>query len=201
MSPPREVYLTRSEVARLIRAARRDARVRRHLPLFILLGFYTGRRKEAILGLQWQPNPDGGYVDLETGYIDFRPQGRAETAKRRGRLRAPERLLRFLRYARRRTNTHVLEYGPLREPVRDVKRSFASAAANAGLDPARVTPHVLRHTCVSHLAQSGLPLWEACAWVDVTVETGEKVYAHHDGRNDRVRDLLDKGGRARQRGA
>lgn len=198
-SPPREVYLSRSEVARLIRAARKDPRARRHLPLFILLGFYSGRRKEAILGLQWAPNPDGGWVDLEGGIIDFRPQGRAETAKRRGRLRAPERLLRFLRYARKRTGTYVLEYGPDKQPVADVKRSFASAARNAGLDPATVTPHVLRHTCISHLAQSGLPLWEACAWVDVTVETAEKVYAHHDDRHDRARDLLDRGGRGRRR--
>lgn len=199
MSAPREVYLSRSEVARLIRAARRDPRAKRHLPLFILIGFYCGRRKESVLSLQWQPNRTGGWVDLDNGVIDFRPQGRAETSKRRGRLRVPSRLLRFLRYARRRTDRYVLEYGPERKPVLDVKRSFASAARNAGMDPARVTPHVLRHTCLTHLAQSGLPLWEACAWVDVTVETGEKVYAHHDDRHDRARDLLDRGGRGRRR--
>ncbi len=199
MSAPREVHLSRSEVARLIRAARRDPRARRHLPIFILIGFYCGRRKESILSLQWRPNQSGGWVDLENGVIDFRPMGRVETAKRRGRLRAPDRLMRILRYVRKRTNTHVLEYGPDRQPVLDVKKSFASAVRNAGMDPARVTPHVLRHTCLTHLAQSGLPLWEACAWVDVTVETGEKVYAHHDDRHDRARDLLDRGGRGRRR--
>lgn len=195
-SPPRETYLSRSELARLVRAARRDPRSRWRLPMFIMIAFYTGRRKEAILALQWQPNTQGGHVDLKTGIIDFRPVGRSETAKRRGKLQAPKRLLRLLRYARRRTRQFVLEYGrDSQNPITNIRRSFATAAAAAGLDPRLVTPHVLRHTCISYLAQSGLPLWEACAWVDVTMETAERVYAHHDGRHTRARELFDRGGR------
>lgn len=197
-SAPREAYLSRQEVARLIRAARKDARSGRHLALFILLAYYTGRRKEAILTLQWAPNSDGGHVDLEKGVIDFRPTGRVETAKRRGRLEIPDRLLRFLRHARRRTRTHLSEYGPHNRPIRDVKRSFASAARAAGLAPEIVTPHTLRHTCISHLAQAGVPLFDACQWVDVTMETAERVYAHSDGRHDRVRNALGQGGRMRR---
>lgn len=198
--PPRETHLSRSEVARLIRAARKDRRTRWHLPLFILVGYYTGRRKEAILTLGWEPNTDGGYVDINTGVIDFRPVGRAETAKRRGRLQVPDRLLRFLRYARRRSEKFVFEYGADRRRVQEVKRGFASAAAAAGLDPTRVTPHILRHTCLSYLANSGVPLFKAAAWVDVTIETAERVYIHHDGRHDDVRDLLDRGGRGANTG-
>lgn len=197
-SAPREAYLSRQEVARLIRAARKDARSGRHLALFILLAYYTGRRKEAILTLQWAPNSEGGHVDLEKGVIDFRPTGRVETAKRRGRLEIPDRLLRFLRHARRRTRTHLFEYGPHNRPIRDVKRSFASAARAAGLAPEIVTPHILRHTCISHLAQAGVPLFDACQWVDVTMETAERVYAHNDGRHDRVRNALGQGGRMRR---
>ncbi len=196
--PPRETFLSRQEVAGLVRAARRDSRTRWHLPLFILVGYYTGRRKDAILSLRWEPNSEGGHVDLDKGVIDFRPVGRAETAKRRGRLQVPSRLLRFLRYARRRTVKFVFEYGAdgkERRRIQDVKRSFASAAAAAGLDPAKVTPHVLRHTCLSYLANAGVPLFRAAAWVDLTLDTAEKVYAHHDGRHDDVRDLLDRGGR------
>lgn len=197
-STPRETYLSRREVARLIRAARKDRRSARHLSLFILVAFYTGRRKEAILSLQWAPNLQGGWVDLDKGVIDFRPVGRAETAKKRGRLEVPDRLLRFLHYTRRRTKTHVFEYGPHNRHVKDLKRSFASAAKAAGLDPDVVTPHTLRHTCISYLAQSGVSLFDACGWVDVTMETAKRVYAHHDGRHDRVRDLLGKGGRGRK---
>ncbi|OYQ31467.1 hypothetical protein CHU95_20155 [Niveispirillum lacus] len=197
--PPKETYLSRQEVAGLVKAARRDRRTRWHLPLFVLVGYYTGRRKDAILSLRWEPNAEGGHVDLDKGVIDFRPVGRAETAKRRGRLQVPARLLRFLRYARQRTEKFVFEYGADgKEPrrIKDVKRSFASAAAAAGLDPTKVTPHVLRHTCLSYLANAGVPLFRAAAWVDLTLDTAEKVYAHHDGRHDDIRDLLDRGGRA-----
>jgi integrase len=47
---PRDRWLTRIEAAQLIRAAR-AAQARLYMPLFILLGLYTGRRKEAIRGV------------------------------------------------------------------------------------------------------------------------------------------------------
>ena len=49
---PRDRWLTRTEAANLIRAAR-TPQARLYLPLFILIGLYTGRRKEAILSLRW----------------------------------------------------------------------------------------------------------------------------------------------------
>ena len=45
--------LTEREAAALLRTALREPRVRLHLPLFILIGLYTGSRKEAILTLRW----------------------------------------------------------------------------------------------------------------------------------------------------
>src|SRR5215468_12737244 len=99
----RERWLTRSEAAGLIRAAR-TRKARLHVPLFILLGLYTGRRKEAILSLRWPQ------VDLEAGLIDFDIAGRARTKKRRGKVRIPARLLPHLQRARRRGTDlgHVL---------------------------------------------------------------------------------------------
>jgi hypothetical protein len=61
--PPRDRWLTRQEAARLLRASRTD-QARLYMPLFILLGLYTGRRKEAILSLRWPQ------VDLEAGVIE-----------------------------------------------------------------------------------------------------------------------------------
>ena len=55
---PRDRWLTRTEAAHLIRAAR-TPQARLYMPLFILIGLYTGRRKEAILSLRWPQ------VDLE----------------------------------------------------------------------------------------------------------------------------------------
>jgi integrase len=72
-------WLTRSEFAKLLWAARKASKARGHLPLFMLLAIYTGRRKEAILSLRW------ANVDLDNGTIDFRRQGQAETKKKRGR--------------------------------------------------------------------------------------------------------------------
>src|SRR5262245_56456757 len=62
---PRERWLTRDEAARLLRAAR-GPWSRSYLPLFILIGLYTGRRKEAICSLRWPQ------VDLVNRLIDFR---------------------------------------------------------------------------------------------------------------------------------
>jgi len=75
---PRDVWLTRSEFARLLWAALKAPKARGHLPLFLLLAIYTGRRKEAILSLRW------ANVDLVNGTIDFRRSGQSETNKKRG---------------------------------------------------------------------------------------------------------------------
>ena len=65
---PRDRWLTRDEAARLIRAAR-TAQARLYMPLFILIGLYTGRRKEAILSLRWPQ------VNLEHGADRLRDCG------------------------------------------------------------------------------------------------------------------------------
>src|SRR5690606_10789978 len=83
---PRDRWLSRSEVAALLWASR-TPQARLYMPLFILLGIYTGRRKEAILSLRWPQ------VDLERGRIDFEIRGRKRTKKRRGVVPIPPRLL------------------------------------------------------------------------------------------------------------
>ena len=50
---PRDRWLIREEAAALLRASLREPRVRLYLPLFVLIGLYTGARKEAILSLRW----------------------------------------------------------------------------------------------------------------------------------------------------
>lgn len=92
---PRDRWLTRKEAASLIRAAR-TPQARLYMPLFILLGLYTGRRKEAILSLRWPQ------VDLHAGLIDFEIAGRKRTFKKRGKIPIPKRLLPHLKRARRR---------------------------------------------------------------------------------------------------
>jgi hypothetical protein len=64
----------------------------RHVARFILLGLYTGTRHDAILGLGWLPQIDGGHVDLEQGLIYRRGAGERVTKKRRPPVPIDERL-------------------------------------------------------------------------------------------------------------
>ena len=58
-------------------------------------------------------------------------------------------------------------------------KSFRAAAAAAGLDK-MVTPHVLRHTRGTWLAQSGVKSSEAAASLGLTVDEYERTYLHND---------------------
>jgi len=178
-------FLTRSQAAKLLLEAWRrrwrwkDAdgqmHTNLHLPLFILVGLYHGARKEAILKLQWQPNTEGGYVDLDRGFIDFNPVGRAQTKKRRARVPIAARLLPWLRVARRITRQFVIECDG--KPVGDVKKGFSAAAAAVGLP--EVHPHTLRHTCVTWLLRDGLDVWQVGGFVGMSPQTVQQVYGHH----------------------
>jgi integrase len=165
-------WLTRQEAAALLNAARKSYRARLHLPLFILMGLYTGKRKEALLSLRWPQ------VDFAAGRIDWNPPGRPLTKKQRGLTRIPRRLRPHLRraYERRRSDTGcVIEYEG--HPVKDVKRAFAAACEAAGVEGA--SPHTLRHTCATWLMQHGVDKWEAAGFLGMTLQTLESTYGHH----------------------
>ena len=95
-----------------------------HLALFILIGLYTGRRKEAILSLRWPK------VDLVRRRIDFRRDGQTETKKKRGQCAIPTRLLLHLKRTRKLEFDigHVIQWGG--KPVADIKTSFKIGRAH-----------------------------------------------------------------------
>jgi integrase len=167
----RDRWLDRREAARLLRAALREPRVRLYLPLFILIGLYTGARKQAILSLRWSQ------IDLAAGRIDFNTPGARRTNKRRARIPVPVKLLGHLRRARVRGTELGFVVNDAGARLRDVKRGFNSACRRAGL--AGVSPHVLRHTCATWLMQRGVKLWEAAGFLGMTPEMLERVYGHH----------------------
>lgn len=176
--PAKDRWLTRKEAAALLRAARSAGKARGHLPLFILIGLYTGKRKEAILSLRWSQ------VDLENGVIDWETPGRQRTKKRRGRNPVNPKLLAHLRRARRYGSDlgPVITYGGA--PVKNIKKGFATACTRAGLQ--EVTPHVLRHTCATWLMQRGVPTWEAAGFLGMTEATLIAVYGHHHPDHQRT---------------
>jgi integrase len=167
---PRDRWLTRVEASRLIRAAR-TPQARLYLPLFVLMGLYTGRRKEAILSLRWPQ------VNLEARTINFELSGRKRTNKRRGIIPIPPRLLPHLRRARRRGTDlgYVLHIDG--ERIGDIKKGFAAACQRAGIRGA--SPHSLRHTCATWLMQWGTDPWQASGFLSMSMETLERVYGHH----------------------
>jgi integrase len=58
-------------------------------------------------------------------------------------------------------------------------KAFRSTIAAAGLS-AEVTPHVLRHTRGTWLAQAGVEPGQAAASLGLTVEEYERTYLHND---------------------
>lgn len=191
-------WLTRNEAAALLMAARKDPRARLHLPLFILIGLYTGARKEAILSLRWPQ------VDLERRLIDFNPPGRARTSKGRPIIPIPTRLLTFLRHARKRgSTTGSVISQPIKQPdgtvirgpIANIKHAFATAACRAGMGEfeeietargveraarAEITPHVLRHTCATWMTMAGVPFPVIARFLGHSdSRITESVYAHH----------------------
>ena len=168
---PKDRWLTRREAAALLRAAVREPRVRLYLPLFIVMGLYSGARKEAILSLRWSQ------VDLMTGRIDFNVPGARRTNKRRARIPIPAKLLHHLRRASRRGTELGFVINDNGKRLGDLKRGFSSACRRAGF--VDVTPHTLRHTCATWLMQGGVPIWEAAGFLGMSPKMVEEVYGHH----------------------
>jgi integrase len=171
----RDRWLTRKEAAAILRAAKHQDKARLHLPTFILLGLYTGHRANAILTLQWQPNMDGGHVDLARGRIDFNPIGKKQTNKRRSHIPIPGPLLIHLRLVRARTKQFVIEVDGAR--VKSCKRSFATASREAKVEG--VVRHTLRHTACTWFMHRGVDPELAAGWVGMDPATFRKVYLHH----------------------
>jgi len=171
---PRERWLTRSEAARLLWAARRTP----HLCRFILIGLYTGTRSGAILGLSWVPSINTGYVDLDAGILHRSGSGQRQTKKRQPPAAIPARLLAHMRRWKRLDGNirYVVNWNG--SSVLSIKKAFRSARKNTSLSK-DVTPHTLRHTAATWLMQAGVDVWQAAGFLGMTAEMLERTYGHH----------------------
>jgi integrase len=200
-SQPRERYLTRTEAAALLWAAlgwekegtgpnayrvRRRDQKRDHLARLILIGLYTGTRPGAIKSLQWIRNTTGGWADTERGVIFRRADGeKVAHNKRKPPVKMARRLLAHMRRWKRLDGwsegtvglRYVVHYQG--KPIVKENKAFRSAIAAAGLS-SDVTPHILRHTRGTWLAQAHVPPNEAAASLGLTVEEYERTYLHND---------------------
>lgn len=172
--PAKERWLTRSEAARLIWAAYRDPRAK-HLARFILIGLYTGTRKDAILRLGFMRNTTGGWIDIDQGVIYRRGTEERQTAKRRPPMKLPRRLAAHLRRWQATGDIWAVSYRGCQ--VEDIKTAFAAACERAGLDD--VTPHTLKHTAITWAMQKGMQIDDAASYFGTSRETIYRVYWHH----------------------
>lgn len=104
-SEPKDRWLTRSEAARLLWAAYRGHKAG-HLARFILIGLYTGTRKDAITRMGFTANTHGGWFDLDRGIMYRKSEDERTTKKRRTPAPIPRQLLAHLRRWRARLRTH-----------------------------------------------------------------------------------------------
>lgn len=176
-SPARERWITRDEIASLLWSCHRSKR-RQHLVRFILIGVYTATRHQAILRLQWVPNTTGGWVDLDKGVMYRRATGVKETKKRTPPIRVPDRLLAHMKRWRRldRGVRSIVHYEG--REIDRLENSFRRARVDCKLDDG-VIPHALRHTAITWLMQSGVPINEVSGFAGVTAKELERTYLHH----------------------
>lgn len=174
-NPPKDRYLTRSEAARLLWAARRY----QHLRRLILLGLYTGSRPGVILALGWDQ------VDIRNKMLSRLPTGAMPNAKKRApKVRLGRRILSHLKRWRRIDGGKGYvcafrdQWHPTARAVDDPHGTWAKVVKAAGLKG--VTRHTLRHTRATWMMQAGVGIWEAAGFLGMTVKTLERVYGHHD---------------------
>lgn len=169
-APPRDRWLTREEARRLHRVAAAP-----HLRLFIELALATCARSRALFDLTWPQ------LDLPGAKIDLNPPGRQQTAKRRPVVPITPELVqsllaaRITARARHQKPVWVLEYGGKR--IFSIKKAFARAARRAKL--ADVTPHTLRHTGATWMAQAGVPIIMISGMLGQSIQRTTELYIKH----------------------
>lgn len=188
-SPPRERWLVIDELNKLLDAARWPSGPRAgskdKLPRvyrFIALAYGTAGRKTSVQELQRYQ------VNRERGIIDLNKKGRAQTTKRRPKVPISDWLRpivdRILEQIPDDPDAYLLDHPGC------IYTAFDRAVERAGLSD-DVTPHVLRHTRATHMAQAGTDLWKIAGVLGDTLATVEKTYAHH--HPDYLRDAINAG--------
>ena len=173
-NPPKERWLTKSEAAALLKAAKPY----QHLRRMILIGLHTGSRPGVILSLRWDQ------VDFRSGMISRTRDGEAQDKRKRApRVKMSRKLLGHMRRWKRLDGAEEFVCGftdawhPGRREVREPHSTWDKVVTAAGLSD--VTRHTLRHTRATWMMQAGVPIWDAAGFLGMTVKTLERVYGHH----------------------
>lgn len=189
---PKQRWLTEQEFARLLWAAGQEYRSKFTLRLFLVIAFYTGARKSAIMELEWDQ------VDFDQNTINFNKANAEETNKQRAFIPMPPEVRRFLlRRFQRYSNQNSFIFHQFKNPskrIKSIDKGFRAAVKRADLK--NVTPHTLRHTRVSLLLQSGFKQVTVSEFVKVSQPTLDKVYGHHS--NADLKEMANSLGRTQK---
>jgi integrase len=161
---PRSQFLTEVEARGLVDACKPYP----WLEAFVKIALMTGQRKEAILSLKWEQ------VDFNTGLVDFNDATISMAHRRKGRGIVPmsEGLRKFL-MGLDKSHPYVITKNGSR--VRDFRAVWTKIMHQTGLD---ITPHVLRHTVATQLAQKNVPMTQISRLLGhKSTAITERVYA------------------------
>lgn len=142
---------TRREVLLMARSFKPGSARRR----YTLIGFYTGARKGAVIGLRWSQVYDDR--------IDFNVPDQAPTNKRRAVIPMHRKLRCFMETWRRagtQAGTVIHHNG---QPVVNLKR----------------VPKTLRGAAAVHMLQCGVSVYDVAKWLGNTVDMIERHYGHY----------------------
>lgn len=167
--PPRDRYLTREEVRKLLEAA-----IDPHIKLAMLLMLTTAGRIGALLELTWDR------VDLDRRIIKLASN---DIGPRKGRATVPinDTLMpQILGAYRAAISPYVIEYAGRK--VGSIKTGFNAAVARAGIS--HCTPHDLRRTAGRLMAEAGIPIEEIAQYLghsnpNITRSTYAKFSPNH----------------------
>jgi integrase len=183
---PRERWLSRAEVAKMVRAAWRHRRVqangedewgsRKHIARFILASVYTGTRKTATLLGAFERIPGYGYIDLEAGLWYRQPSGKKRTKKRQPPVPVPAPLLGHMRRWRKNGQSFLVEYAG--EPIGRPDKAYRQLVRELRLGE-DVVIHTLRHTAITWGLQRGMNPWDASGYFGISLEVLMNTYGHH----------------------
>lgn len=174
-SDPRDRWLTKAEIGKILAAAGGGARTT-PVERLLWLALNTAARVQAILDLTWDR------IDFETGMIHYDVPGRKRTKKRRASVPMSKALAAFMQRAwheaPRNLRGELLDGRVVGVGDRHYAyKAIRALTVKAGID--RAGPNAMRHTAATHMVRNGTSLHYAAKVLGNTYAVTEKHYAKH----------------------
>lgn len=177
----RITYLTTEQIDRLIQAAIDDQF--HQIYLFIVIGLETSMRRSEILSIKIEN------IDIEKQVI-FIPQAKAGAREQP----ITNHLANFLTSYIEAAHEHQVWLFPSARSKTghtvNIEKPWKRVVIAAGLDPARVVRHTLRHTAIKHLVQAGVDLPTVKRISSHKTLSMVERYSHQNGEH--IRAAMDK---------